>query len=377
MYVDQTGQLGGGELSLLDVVRHSCHLSEVALFSDGPFRDALESLPVPVHLLTSGAIRDVRSDAGIHSVLAALPAYAALRNRLATVSEGFDVLYANSQKAFLIAALARHRNQALVWHLRDMLTAEHFSPLMRKIAILAGNHAASVIIGNSKATVQSFEQAGGRPGKTIVIYNGISPQPFDQVNALETKALRLELGLQGKPLVGLFGRLAEWKGQHILLEALAMLPHIHGLIVGEALFGEDAYSETLRKRSQQDDLRGRVHMLGFRKNVPALMKMVDIVVHTSTAPEPFGRVLVEGMLAGKPVIATGAGGAIEIIDDGVNGLLTTPQNSKELVRAITRLQSDPAFATQIAEAGRRKAVELFSVDAMVRSIDRVIGTFKG
>jgi glycosyltransferase involved in cell wall biosynthesis len=247
---------------------------------------------------------------------------------------------------------------------------------MRKIAVFAGNHAASVIIGNSKATVQSFEQAGGRPDKAIVIYNGISPQPFDEVDTLKLEALRLDLGLQGKTLVGVFGRLASWKGQHVLLEALAMLPDIHGLIVGEALFGEDAYADSLRARSQRDDLRGRVHMLGFRRDIPALMKLVDIVVHTSTAPEPFGRVLVEGMLAGRPVIATAAGGAMEIIDDGVNGLLIALQNPKDLVRAIGRLQSDPAFATQLAEAGRKKAVEHFSVDAMVRSIDHIIGTFR-
>jgi glycosyltransferase involved in cell wall biosynthesis len=376
MYVDQTGQLGGGELSLLDLVRHSSHISEVALFSDGPFRDALENLPVPVHLLTPGKIRDVRSNAGMYAVVAALPEYAALRNRLASVTQGFDVLYANSQKAFLIAALARRRNQTLIWHLRDMLTAEHFSSLMRKIAVFAGNNAASVIIGNSKATVESFEQAGGHPDKVTVVYNGISPRPFDQVDKLEVEACRLDLGLHDKPLIGLFGRLAAWKGQHVLLEALAMLPGVHGLIVGEALFGEDIYAETLRIRSQQDDLRGRVHMLGFRKNIPALMKMVDIVVHTSTAPEPFGRVIVEGMLAGRPVIATRAGGAIEIIDDGVNGLLIAPQDPKDLVRAIASLQSNSAFAAQIAEAGRRKAVEHFSVDAMVRSIDRIIGSFK-
>jgi glycosyltransferase involved in cell wall biosynthesis len=76
------------------------------------------------------------------------------------------------------------------------------------------------------------------------------------------------------------------------------------------------------------------------------------------------------------VIATRAGGAIEIIDDGVNGLLIAPQDPKDLVRAIASLQSNSAFAAQIAEAGRRKAVEHFSVDAMVRSIDRIIGSFK-
>ena len=377
MYVDQTGQLGGGELSLLDVVRYSSHKAEVTLFSDGPFREALEEVGTPVHLLPLGKAGNVHREGGVLSVLSAVPDYVVLRRRLIDLSEGFDVIYANSQKAFVLAALALQRNQRLIWHLRDMLTAEHFSQLLRKVAVFAGNHKASVVIGNSLATIQSFERAGGRSNKAIVIHNGISPHPFDDVNEGQVEALRQELGLQGKTTVGVFGRLAPWKGQHILLEAVAKLPGLHAVIVGDALFGEQDYVERLRSRSQSDDLKGRVHMLGFRRDIPILMKLAHVIAHTSTAPEPFGRVIVEGMLAGRPVIATRAGGALEIVDDGENGLLVTPGDSEDLSRCITRLYSDPEFAEKIASSGRKKATKHFSIDTMVNSIDRIIETRSG
>ena len=372
MYVDQTGQLGGGELSLLDVVAHSSHQGEVTLFADGPFREELESIGMRVHLLALGRAADVHRSGGLLSVLAAIPDYAALRRRLIDLSADFDVLYANSQKAFLLAALALRRDQRLIWHLRDMLTDEHFSQILRNVAVFAGNHKASVVIGNSQATIKSFECSGGRSDKAIVVYNGISPRPFDAVGDNQIEGLRRGLGLQGRVLVGVFGRLAPWKGQHVLLEAVAKMPDVHVLIVGDALFGEQDYAAALRSRSQVDDLKGRVLMLGFRRDIPALMRLANIIVHTSTAPEPFGRVIVEGMLARRPVIATRAGGAVEIVDSGENGLLVSPGHSEELSKCISQLISNPALADKIAAAGRKRAVEHFSVDAMVNSIDQII-----
>jgi glycosyltransferase involved in cell wall biosynthesis len=372
LYVDQTGQLGGGELSLLDLIRTSPFEAEVALFADGPFREALELRGVRVHLLLGGSVGGIRREAGIGSILGAGPALLGLRSRLARLAKGFDVLYANSQKAFLLCALARRRGQPLIWHLRDMLTADHFSPTLRKIAVTVGNHAASVVIGNSQATADSFIQSGGHPDKIVVVYNGISSDAFDTVTEEEVARTRRELELTGKFLVGVFGRLSPWKGQHILLEAVASLPDVHAVLIGDALFGEDAYVEMLRARAACSDLAGRVHFLGFRRDVATLLKCMDIVAHTSTSPEPFGRVIVEGMLACRPVIATRAGGAMEILNDGETGLLVGTGSVLELGDAIVRLRSDLVLAHRLASAGRTKAVTDFSVSTMAAGITKVI-----
>ena len=169
------------------------------------------------------------------------------------------------------------------------------------------------------------------------MYNGIDPSPFEAVTAAEVDDLRRELGLEGVQVVGAFGRITPWKGQNVLLEALPYLPDVHALVVGEAKSEERTYAEALRQQSKDLGLEDRVHFVGFRRDIPQLMRLSDVVVHTSVAPEPFGRVVVEGMLASRPVVATRGGGVLEIIDDGDNGVLVPPGDPNALAEVLTRL----------------------------------------
>jgi glycosyltransferase involved in cell wall biosynthesis len=372
MYVDQTGQLGGGELSLLEILSLSGHTSEVTLFADGPFREALQCLSTPVHLVMMGAVDSVGRMAGIGAVLSKIISVWKLKKNVSNIAHDFDILYANSQKAFLICAFAKGKEQLLIWHLRDMLTSDHFSPLLRKIAVFFGNNLAVAVIANSRATANAFIEAGGKSAKVTVVHNGITSKPFDLIDATMVQHALSELGLTGKFLVGVFGRFSPWKGQHILLEAVAQLANVHVVLVGDALFGEDAYRSQLRDRAQAADLTGRVHFLGFQKNIPLLMKCMNVVAHTSVSPEPFGRVIVEGMLAGRPVIASRGGGVVEIVTDEHTALVVAPGSTGELSAAIERLRTDTPLAARIAAAGRARALECFTAEAMVEEIDRVI-----
>ena len=260
LYVDQTGKLGGGELSLLDWLSAVPEGAQLALFEDGPFRGLAEALGIPVVVLPLAAAGQIRRESGWKHVLATLPALAALRRRLARAARSADVLYANSQKAFLLSALARRRRQPLVWHLRDILSAEHFSPLLRRVAVEAANRLATVILVNSNATAEAFVAAGGDRKKLRFAPDGVDPQPFHQISNAEVASLRQEIGAMGPGLrIGLFGRLAPWKGQHILLESVAAIPQAQVYLVGDALFGEDSYAASLRTRASEPDLAGRVH----------------------------------------------------------------------------------------------------------------------
>ncbi len=370
--IDQTGQLGGGEIALLPWLKANAGDVTMLLFEDGPFRPLLEASGLRVHVLSSVGLKGVRRESGLASMTSILPAFLRLRRAVAAIASGFDVLYANSQKAFLVAALARRRGRPLVWHLRDILTAEHFSPLMRRVAVWAGNRYATTILANSNATADAWVAAGGARSKITVVHDGVSPLPFDSVSESTVAGLRASYS-GGAPLVGLFGRLSHWKGQHVLLEALATMPGVHAILVGDALFGEDAYAAALRERAGRGDLAGRVHFLGFRSDVPALMKSVDLVVHTSTAPEPFGLVIVEGMLARRPVIATRGGGATEIIRDAKEGVLIEPASVAELKAAIGSLLGDAERRHQLACEGRRRAERDFSEEAMIAGIQVALG----
>lgn len=172
--------------------------------------------------------------------------------------------------------------------------------------------------------------------------------------------------------VGVFGRLAEWKGQDIALTALASVPDAHLPLAGDALFGERDDALALREQAAALGLVNRVHFLGFRTDVPRLMRSVDVVVHTAIAPEPFGRVIVEGMLARRPVIATRAGGVEEIVADGKTGVLVPPNDPVALASALSGLLADPDRARRMAEAGRADAEARFTVEAMVEAMTRYL-----
>jgi len=109
----------------------------------------------------------------------------------------------------------------------------------------------------------------------------------------------------------------------------------------------------------------RVHFAGFQNDVLPYLKAVDVVVHCSTSPEPFGRVIVEAQLAGKPVIATRGGGPSEIIEDRITGFLVTPNDPNELALVIQELLEKPKASEELATNGRRAAVQRFGLESVL------------
>ncbi|NEO93329.1 MAG: glycosyltransferase family 4 protein, partial [Moorea sp. SIO3G5] len=293
--------------------------------------------------------------------------------RIAAVGREFELVHANSQKAFIAAAIATLMGgPPVVWHLRDIMTAPHFSSLNRAIAVFLANRLASQVLVNSRATGQAFITAGGREDLVTLVYGGIGSDPFDKLASDQSAQIRDQLGIGDAPLVGLFSRLSYWKGQHILLEALQELPNVHALLVGKALFGEAEYASRLEAMAAAPELAGRVHMLGFRNDVPALMSACNIVLHTSTEPEPFGRVIVEGQLAKRPVVAAAAGGAVELIQDGETGHLVPPGDPVALAKVIGELLSDPSAADRLAERGYIHAKSTFSLESLLMTFDQAL-----
>lgn len=375
LFLDQSGALGGAELYLLDLARAHRTSSHVLLLEHGPFFDRLREERLSTEVLpASSAVRNVRKQAGLLAGLRALPGLLRVIRAVARRAAHYDLIFANTQKALLIGGLAGlWARRPVVWNLHDLLTPDHFTAVNRTVAVTAANLLCRHVIANSRASQAAFEAAGGRV-PTTVVYNGIDPTPFDAVSAEQVRALRHELDLTGHPVVGVFSRLAPWKGQHVLLEALSDLPpSTHLLFVGDALFdGDRAYAASLRRKVIETHSEERVHFLGFRDDVPALMGLCDVVVHTSVAPEPFGRVIVEGMLARRPVVATGTGGALEILDDGRTGALVRPDDPLALGATLSALLSEPARAEELARAGATHARQTFTPEAMQRGVQAAL-----
>lgn len=362
LFLDQSGKLGGAELSLLDVATHYRDSALVALFQDGPFREQLQTRQVPVKVITTDTTLDVRKDTNLLQALSSIGQLIPLVNRVVQLSQDYDVIYANTPKAFIVGALASYRSRRpLVYHLRDIISADHFSRLNRYLLIALANSCCSLVIANSNATRQAFIQAGGRPEIAKVIYNGFNSAAYSVLEA-DYNRIRQELDLENRFVVGHFSRLSPWKGQHVLIEALSHCPeNVVALMVGDALFGENDYVFKIHEQVKALNLKHRVHFLGFRSDIPALMQACNLVAHTSTAPEPFGRVIVEGMLCCRPVVGAAAGGAVELINHGHTGWLTPPGNAQKLADVINTVYSQRELADTVAQKGKQHAQACFDL----------------
>jgi len=374
LFVNQAAVLSGGELSLRDIARHFRTGSRVLLFNDGPFRTMLERDGVAVEVLSAGTAlmavkrKDGSVPAGILWSLAKLSAQVARRSR------GYDLLYANSQKAFMVCALVGFvTRRKVIWHLRDILDSDHFSFANMRAAVLLANLCAARVIANSRATADAFVRAGGKAGRVVVVHNGIDSGPFRPLDPGEKAAIRARAGLGHEPVLGVFGRLHPWKGQHVAVEALTRLPDAHLMVVGDALFGEEEYRAELRAQAIRLGVAARVHWLGFREDIPELMGASDIVLHTSVAPEPFGRVIVEAMLARRPVVATLGGGAEEIVQVPETGVLVPAGDPIALASAVRGLLNRPDQRLAMGEAGRARAEMMFGLRTMLEEIEREVG----
>ena len=291
-----------------------------------------------------------------------------------------DVIYANTQRAMVIGALAgRLTRRPVVWHLRDIVSPEHFGSRQLAIIKWCAKFGLAHVIANSAASARAFAELTNFGDQRIdVVFNGISGAPFNELRDMPQATLRARLNLpQDAFLVGSFSRLAQSKGQHVLLEAMVVNPQMHAVLVGAALFGEDAYEAKLREFVVSNGLQERVHFLGFQNDVAACMCAVDVVAHTSITPEPFGRVIVEGMLARRPVVASRAGGVTEIIDDGVNGVMCTPGDAHVLADTLAELRSDQSLRDQLVAHGYQTAVRKFGTQAYVEGVERILTNVAG
>ena len=372
LFLDHAGVMGGAEYSLLDVAAAMRDDARVLLLADGPFRSALEARGVRVDVEPLGAFARVRKAGGV-SPAALLDAVRVAR-RVAARAGDATILCANSQKAFVVAALAGIASRRRVaWILRDVLAPPHFSHMNARAVAWLANRAAGCVIANSRATADAFVAAGGDAARVTVVHNGIDAAPFDAVTPDAARACRAALDLPADAVLALHvGRFHPWKGQQVLLDALVRDSRLVAAFAGAPLFGEEAFAAELRDRAAALGVAARVRWLGIRDDVPVLMKAADVVVHSSTYPEPFGRVIVEAMLAGTPVVAARAGGVPEIVDDGVTGWLVAPGDAVALAAAIARVVDQPAVARAVAARAGTEARARFTRAAMVDGVRRAL-----
>jgi glycosyltransferase involved in cell wall biosynthesis len=207
-----------------------------------------------------------------------------------------------------------------------------------------------------------------------IIPNGFDASRFAPLPQEAALATREEFHAGSAPVAAVFGRIARWKGQDLLLRAASEIPNLRVWVVGEAFFtGDDhRYADELRELAASPALAGRVDFLGQRDDIPLLMQAADIIVHTSVAPEPFGRVVAEGMLSGRAVVASRAGGPAEMIRPGVTGWLFAPGDAGELASALRHVLALPDLGRATGLLASAEARKQYSLAPVLEQTGRVL-----
>lgn len=286
--------------------------------------------------------------------------------------ESYDIVLTNSAKAHVYGTLAGFlARRPVVWRLHDIVERGTFSRLNVALLRYASRFATSVM-AISAAVEEAIVSAGVKRDKVLVIHNGVSPNRTSTSN--QVGSIRTDLGFDDNMMViGFVGRLVSWKGPDCFIKAAAIvareMPEARFVLVGDAIYGEPEYAEGLKRLSSSLGLEGKLIFTGFVDDIDEVMSGMDLVVHTSILPEPFGLVLVEAMMKGIPVVAADGGGVREIVEDGVTGMVVPAGQETAIARAILQMMSNPERARAMGKAGRKRALELFDIDVMTRNIE--------
>lgn len=387
LFVDHTAALGGGEIALLNLIQHldtTRHRPVVLLFSDGDLADKLRQSGVECHILPlDPAALHTRKDAiGVGSLLRLRMVTRVLGHvvRVARFIRKHDValVHANSLKSDIIAGFAaRLAGRPCIWHVRDRIESDYLPrPVVAAFRCLA-RIIPTFVIANSNATLQTLRIRRSRRTATIpsdVATNGRRRTVHDGTHPDPTPAPTPSPDAPS-PLVGLVGRISPWKGQHIFLRAAAevhkQIPAARFQIIGSAMFAEHDYEREVRALATELGLDGVVEFTGFRSDVPCLIADLDLLVHASTTGEPFGQVVIEGMAAGKAVVATRGGGVPEIVVDGETGLLVPMSDAPAMAAAILRLLSDAALRERMGRAGRQRVRDRFTLQHTAAAVQSI------
>ncbi len=367
--VNHTARMGGAEIALLriaerldrDAVAPVAVLGEEGPLADRLRRAGVEVLVSPLDARVAEQRKDDLGLAGLaRPALAARTAAAAVGFARIFRRRGIDVVHTNSLKAHLLAGAAgRLAGARVVWHVRDHLA----EPYLPAAAVRAVRLAARILPDRVVAVSASAARTVGR-ADVAVIHQGVALPDLDERRRSD-----------GPLRVGLVGRIAPWKGQDVFIDAAARLagefPEAEFLIVGAPLFGEDAFEASLHQRVADAGVADRVRFLGFREDIWHVYRDLDVAVHASTQAEPYGNVILEAMASATPLVAAGAGGVLELVDDGRTGLLVEPGDADALAAAVGELLRSPDRRRALGAAGRRHVEERFSRERDAREIERI------
>ena len=385
LFFGHTAALGGGEIALLNLLRNlDCNKVKpiVVLGAEGPLAEQLNPIVptyvVPLSPHVAKAKKDTLGMATLFRAREVLSVFGYIfRLVLFIRRHKIDLVHTNSLKADFIGGIAgRLSLRPVVWHVRDRIEDDYLPGSVVRAFRFLCRVIPTYVIANSAATLRtlrlpatSAKEANSSGAEFVrraaVVHDGTNLVAAPPRRPRDSDGFR----------VGLIGRISPWKGQHIFLQAAAQVnkqfPNARFVIIGAALFGEEKYKQEVRRLPSQLGIEHLVEFTGFSTNVDQAIAELDLVVHASTTGEPFGQVIIEGMAAGKPVVATNGGGVPEIVENGKTGILVPMGDVQAMADAICRILAEPTLAAGMGSRGRQRVADHFTVQQTARRVEAV------
>jgi glycosyltransferase involved in cell wall biosynthesis len=336
--------MGGAEISLLSFLEH-LDRRKYELYIGIPAGELYETLSTYGYLsVVRFPLRrfTVKLDAaGLITSFSHMLA-TSIRISLFVYKKGIDIVYANSTQAMVYCSVIRMLTlKKIIWHVRDTITN-------KMVATILSWSATRVICVSGFI----FDQLPVRASKKEIVYNALDTTIW-RPPANSANFLKADLGL-GK--------------NEVLVKSFK---NVHFIIIGDDLFNENVdYTDELKNNIQIQGLEKNISFIGHRKNIKDYMSCLDIVMHCSI-DEPFGRVIIESMALGKPVIAYDSGGPREIIADQVTGFLAS-ETVEAMAGKLLLLLKDAALRTAFGKAGRQRVEQKFTLEEHIIRIESIL-----
>lgn len=370
VFLNPVGVIGGAERVLLtaaaQLARHEPDAElHAVLGGDGPLAEKLNALGVAVHVLSLPTRLETLGDSQV--TLDPEPSKSPLWLRLALAApDAFDhvrklrrllhqlqpdLIHSNGLKMHLLSALSRPRDAVLLWHMHDFPS---FRPAMARLLRWMRRQCHG-IMAVSDAVAQDVRTT--IPNLPVhVIRNAVDLDQFTPNGpGADLDALAgLPPALDGTLRVGLVATYARWKGHDVFLQAAARIrhPHCRFYIIGGPIYrtaGSQFTRPELEALAASLAIRERLGFVDFQPDPAPVYRALDVVVHASTRPEPFGLTIAEAMACGRCVVASRAGGAVELFEDGVEAVGFPPGEVQELAEVLEALLRDPQRRRQLQE----------------------------
>jgi len=382
VYLADLPQLGGAELSLIDYFRFADSMSFHPILvtpREGVLVAEARKLGIECHVVRMPELVEYETCYNVftatrspirHARYFIQAAGSILRLARFLRQHDAAIMHSNTIRShFYGAAAARLAGCKIVWTIRDIVV----KPWHLQLFSFTGWFVDAIITISEPVRAPFVARAHLRP-KVVKINNTITLRTISWSEE-DIERVRDELHLRDKyPVGSVIGQLTPYKGQQDLIKAIPTVlehyPNAYFLVVGESLFNETAYGESLRALAQRLGVEHAITFTGFRRDVPAIIGASDMILST-TWGEPLGRSIMEGMTAGKLVIASNAGGTGEIITDGYNGVLFEPRKVDDLAQAIIRMAGADRETLERISRNARKTVQRFDTRVELAQLEKV------